>query len=108
MLKNYAIRITAILSFILLVALFSALSPVQASESPNVGLQDTPAPTIIVPTVIIPDTGGDDTPAATGFFASWMFWSILVLIILALMVSLVGRSRTVPPPTHHHDHSDEM
>ena len=84
----------AIMVFVALLALSTMSVPVQASGA----LQITPEATVIVPTVVIPNTGGQSAEPAT-IFSSWIFWVIVGMVLVALVVALVSR----PTHTHHDD-----
>lgn len=72
-------------------------SALQATLPPSTA----PAATLVGPTVVIPDTGGDT--AYVGFFASWVLWVVLGLLALVLLVTLVMRPRgPVDRGSHHH------
>jgi hypothetical protein len=109
--KKHINWVTAILSFVILAALLSAFTPVQAFNTVNDNaLQETPVVTVIVPTVVIPDTG-DGNQANAGFFMSLFFWGILILVLFVLLALIVGRSSSVTTErtvtTEHHDHYDD-
>lgn len=98
------------LALLVLLAVFTASSTsAQAlNVSQGAALQGTPpvstllAPTVPVPTAVIPETGGD---AVFGdFFTNRMLWAVLVLLVIALLVALVMRSRGPVDPGSHHRH----
>lgn len=95
---NYR-SIAAIVAFVCLFALMIASVPAQASPA----LQLTPGPTVVVPTVVIPNTGGDTTVVVTPLFSNWLFWAALALILLVVVIALLAR----PTITHTHYHDDE-
>ena len=82
----------------LLVLLFSAFVPAAAGPlaAPGPAQDVTPLPTVVGPdpalTVIVPDTGGDADGAGG---VSWLLWVILFVIVLALIIGLMARPRTL-------------
>jgi len=84
----------AILAFVFLFTLMNASVPVQASPA----LQITPEATVIVPTVVIPNTGTQGAETVT-IFSSWVFWVIVGMVLVAIVAALIAR----PTHTHHDD-----
>lgn len=110
--KKHTNWVAGILFFVIVIALLSAFTPVRAfNEVNDYALQETPVVTVIVPTVVIPDTGGDGNQANGAFYTSLFFWGILILVLFVLLALIVGRSRSVVTErtvtTEHHDHYDE-
>ena len=95
---NYR-TIAAIVAFMGVFALLIVAGPAQASPA----LQLTPEATVIVPTVVIPDTGGDTTTVVTTpLLSNWIFWAALGLILLVVVIALLARPTATH--THHDDH----
>jgi len=83
-------------------------TPAQASASEqSPALQGTPPPaTIPAPTVIIPQTGGDNDVVIVDLFSSWVLWAVLGLLLVVILVAFIARPRRPvepPEPHHHHD-----
>jgi hypothetical protein len=75
-------------------------SPVQAGNSSQgsaltatitIPPSTAPAATLVGPTVVIPQTGGET--AYGDFFSSWVLWVVLGLLLIVLLVALVMRPR---------------
>ena len=97
---NYR-SIAVIVALLGVFALLVVAAPAQASPA----LQLTPGPTVVVPTVVIPDTGGDTTTVVTTpLFSNWIFWAALGLILLVVVIALLARPTTT---THTHYHDDD-
>ena len=107
--RKHTLLVSAFLSFIILASLFTTLMPVQAfNAASEKALQTTPVVTVIVPTVIIPDSGGDGNPTPEAFYISLFIWGGLILMFFVFLALMIGRSRsekTEPRITiEHHDH----
>ena len=102
----------ALLSIVILSALFLNAFGTPAASQPSVKLQDTvvaPEVTLVVPTVVvgtqaaIPVTGDNDAPTSLW---TLILFGLLGLLGLAFLVALFSPRRTVVH--EHHDHVDTI
>lgn len=108
--KNRFLRywpVTLILAGIALVTVLVVSStPAQAiAGNPSGALQETPpAVTVVPPTVIIPETGGDTI--FVDFFSNWVLLAVLGALVIVLLIALIARPRGTAGPTDTHHHHD--
>jgi hypothetical protein len=98
-------RISILTLIVFSTLVLAALAPLKASAS--VTAQDTPAPTIIVPTVVVgstavvvPVTGPAGTPLST-----LLIIGLLIILGFAIIVggmAMARRPHDDIPPDHHH------
>jgi hypothetical protein len=80
---------------------FQGTPPAPTVVVPTVVVTNLPPVTLVAPTVIIPNTGGDTV--IIDFFSNWALWAVLGVLVIVLLIALAARPGGPVDPHHHHD-----